>query len=319
MSTLTDARTDEWREWRRAGLGGSDVAAIVGLSPWRSPYALWAEKVGLVEGDQVQAETDSMEFGRRIEPVLARWFEDRTGLYAIGEQTWCRHPEKPWAKATVDWFGGEYKDSATWDALGPAEAKTTADAPDKWAEELPAHYQCQGQWILAVTGYEHLWLPTLHFAFGRREFRVHELERDEADIAFLMTEAERFWFEHVVTGDPPPTDGTAATTAALKAAWKADPPGPAVDLTDRAFLIGIWKDAKADVARAKADLEAASNALMAELGDATEGHVGGQLAVSWRPQRRESYVVQESTFRVLRPHKTTADLKQPPTTTQEKR
>ena len=80
---------ETWLAWRRAGIGGSDVAGILGLSPWASAYSVWVSKVT----ELVDEDNERFEFGRRAEPMLAEWFHDRTGLFVAGEQSWCSHLE----------------------------------------------------------------------------------------------------------------------------------------------------------------------------------------------------------------------------------
>jgi putative phage-type endonuclease len=179
----------DWHEWRRNGLGGSDIAALVGLSPWASPWSIWAEKVGLVHDD---SDNEWQEFGRRIEPVLVRWFEDRTGLHIAGEQMWLEHPDQPWRRCTADGlvFDGHVEEPSVELALAGFEGKSTGDPPSKWeADGIPLNYQCQGQWSMGITGLPRWYFGVLH----GRQFRVYVLERDDADIATLVAAAEKFW------------------------------------------------------------------------------------------------------------------------------
>lgn len=305
---------EDWLEWRRQGIGSSDAAVIIGLSPWKSRYALWAEKT--VEGLDTQDVTHSMEFGTRVEPVLNRWFHDLTDLYILGEQTLCDHPERPWMRATVDGFVAESPDTALADALGIAEDKTTGQAAEEWEKEIPDYYRAQAQWQMAVTGHDRVWFPTLHFAFGRREFHVHELERDQGDIDFLVAEAEKFWTEHILTGEPPEPDGSESTTRALKAAWTGER-GQVCDLTTHARVVDRWKRAKADQKQIEWEVAELENELRALMKKATEGQVDGETVMSWRPQSRTAIdgkglreahpdiaaaFTTTTTIRVLRPH-----------------
>ena len=173
---LTDDSHAEWLQWRRGGIGGSEVAALVGLSPFASPMSVWASKTGLT-GDI--EDNEYMEFGRRAEPMIAPWFTDRTGLAIIGAQTQCEHPDNPTHRCTVDGFVVEDDRATIAQALGVAEIKTTGD---DWTE-IPDAYQCQGQWQMWVTGTHHCWFPTLH----GRKFRIHEMPRDDRAIALQQT------------------------------------------------------------------------------------------------------------------------------------
>jgi len=120
---------------RSTVLGASEVAGVLGLSPWDTPYTVWLRKVGL--GDE-KADNEAMEFGRRAEQMLGRWFTDRTLLYLFGDQTWRPHPRLPWFGATVDGMASDIPFGD--DALGTVEFKTTREP--EW-DILPHHYQCQ--------------------------------------------------------------------------------------------------------------------------------------------------------------------------------
>ena len=103
---MTDYRDDDtwedrqaWLAERRNGVGGSDVAGILGLSPWASPYSVWASKVF---GDVDDRDTLAMSFGRRAEQMIAPWFHELTGLYVGGQQTACVHPDNDWQRCTID-------------------------------------------------------------------------------------------------------------------------------------------------------------------------------------------------------------------------
>lgn len=275
--TAVDTSRDAWLEWRRGGLGGSDVAAILGLSPWTSPWSLWADKAGLIPATD---STDAQEFGHWIEPYLAHKFTEKTGLQVVGEQTQITHPEHPWMRCTVDGFCGY--DFHSIDEMDDWEAKSTSDPP--WTD-VPVYYQCQAQWTMACTGHRAVWFSVLHLAFGRREHRVYSVARDEDDIALLIDRASTFWHEHCLTGTPPPTDHHRATGDTLRAVF-ADIDGRTnLDVTDE--VVALARQRIILKAQAKAldeQIAATENALKAALGESTDGIYDGQLVVSWRPQ-----------------------------------
>ena len=277
--------TAEWLEWRRNGIGASDVAGILGLSPWASPWSVWADKVGLSEGPD---ESEAMEFGKRAEPMLGGYFTDRTGLQIAGEQTWCTHPEYPFMLATVDGFvfesDADYIDRAVCDAIAVVEFKTTSEAP--W-DEVPAHYACQATHIANVTGFDVVWFGVLHLAFGRPTFRVHEFTPDAEDRAFVDEAVTRFWHDHVLTGTPPPTDGKEATTRALGEAWDDTTDEP-VELTEpMRRQLNDLADLKANIKRLEMLRAEMENEIKAALADHELGAVDG-WKVSWKSQTRTS-------------------------------
>jgi len=68
--------TEKWLNERRKGIGGSDAAAICGLSPYRTPLQVWQDKRGL---SGVIPENEAMEWGKRLEPIIRQKYSDTTG------------------------------------------------------------------------------------------------------------------------------------------------------------------------------------------------------------------------------------------------
>jgi putative phage-type endonuclease len=280
-----DERT-EWLAWRQSGVGASDVAGIVGLSPWSSPWSVWANKVGLIPEESA---SETMEFGQWAELMIGPWFAHRTGLHVAGEQTWCTHRTRKTHLCTVDGFVVEEEPAFGWaylrqhgfapEPLGPLQIK--AFGPGRRWDEVPADIQCQEQWEMHVTGLDRVWLAVL---MGRR-LDVHELKRDQGDIDMLIERVDAFWNEHVLTGDPPPVDGSDATARVLHDLFPGDLRGEMIDADETmAAVVERWKAAKAAVKEHEAVEKLAANEIKAALGDATELLVNDQLVASWRRQ-----------------------------------
>jgi len=97
------ANTPEWHELRKSGIGGSDVAAVVGVSKWTSAYALWAQKSGLIPDDF--SDSEAMEWGRLLEPVIRDKFADKHPEWNVIEtDATFRSPKFPWMLGNVDGF-----------------------------------------------------------------------------------------------------------------------------------------------------------------------------------------------------------------------
>jgi putative phage-type endonuclease len=157
----TTGERTEWLEWRRTGIGASDIGSICGWG-FSSPYKVWAEKVGLIGSDE---DNDAFRFGRRMEPVLGRWFEDETGLYVHNEQARRVHSDHPIALATID--GEVYERpglilpdmDAPGVPLGGLEIKTAGVHGWKADDPIPLGYQAQGQWSMFAGA---MWFAVLH-------------------------------------------------------------------------------------------------------------------------------------------------------------
>jgi len=285
--SLDDERS-EWLDWRRGGIGASDVAALCGMSPWASPMSVWADKRGL----STDEDSDVMEFGRRAEPMLTGYFQDRTGFGVRGQQDRCAHPDNPHHLCTLDGWVFE-SPAAVGEPLGIVEYKTTGRGA--W-DEIPDNYAVQVQWQLHVTGQQHAWMGVLH----DRTFRTYPVERDERSIAVLVDVVDRFWTDHVLTGNPPPADAHRATSKALADAYPEPTPGVAADLDDVLWALDLREQAKAAISDAKFDMAKAENAIKAALGDAEVGRIKGEPIISWKQTTRKGHTVAASTFRQLR-------------------
>ena len=82
QSTLSMSH-QEWLEDRRKGIGGSDVATILGLNQYKSAYQLWLEKTGQVE--LKDTESEPAYWGNVLEEVVAKEFQERTGKKFVVE------------------------------------------------------------------------------------------------------------------------------------------------------------------------------------------------------------------------------------------
>lgn len=266
-----------WLERRRTGLGGSDIAGVLGLSPWASPWSVWADKCGLTPLES--ATSDAMEFGTRAEPMLRGYFEDRTGLTVYGEQREMTAEGAEWMRCTVDGFADDDGSPLV------VEFKTTSQSAEQWADGVPVHYQCQATWALAVTGLARVMFGVLHIAHGRPLFRVYTFDRDEEEISFVVDRCRRFWFEHVTTGIPPAVDGSKATTQAVSAVYAEPEPTTTVAADDAtAGAVAELQALRARLAAMKETETELENRLRAAIGTAEALTVGDAVAVTWKAQ-----------------------------------
>lgn len=196
----------EWLQWRKKGLGGSDAGAVAGFSKYRSPVVVWLEKTGKLEASQ--EESQAAKFGRKLEPVVADEFAERTGLKIEPVHEMLQHPEHPFMLANLDrliHMDGEH---------GVLECKT-ADKffATEWDDEkIPDHYYLQVQHYLAVTGLKFAYIAVL---IGGNDFRYKRIERNEEVIGYLVQIEKDFW--KLVTDDTPPAvDGSDATSQLIK-------------------------------------------------------------------------------------------------------
>lgn len=283
---MNDDRT-EWLAWRKLGIGASDVAALLGMSKYASPMSVWTDKMGLAGPDE---DNDYLEYGRRAEPMLTGYFEDRTGLFVVCQQQRAIHPDRPHHRATLDGLVCEHPDG---EPLGVVEYKTTGYGA--W-ETIPDAYAIQVQWQMHVAQQDHAWFGVLH----ERRFATYEVERDQRAIDMLVTAVDAFWNDHVLAETPPPADSHQATAKALAQAYPEPVEGEKVPLDDLKWALELREEAQAALSEAKVQKERADNAIKAAIGDAEIGTIEGEPAFTWKVGTRKGYTVEDKTTRTLR-------------------
>jgi len=262
---------EAWHDWRRKGIGGSDIAGIVGVSPWASPYSVWQSKI---MGDGPDRGSEAMQWGTRLERAIADETAERLGIRVFGEQSLCVHGFHDWARATVDAFYSESNDEPTHD--GVLEIKTTSAY--SW-DAVPDYYALQVQWQLEVADLNHGWVAALH---NGRKLTLWSVERDKELGASLLDVAGRFWEHNVLGMNPPDVDGTAATTEALARQFPAAEPDKRVDLTGMAEKLTLLEQTKAIIKEMTEAQTHVENMIKQQMGDATAGTIGGVDVITWK-------------------------------------
>lgn len=200
------------REFRKTGIGGSEIAALAGLSNWAAPIDIWSDKLTPATDDD-ESDNLRMELGGLFEQPMSRLYAKRTGKYLLKADS-MRHPTRRFALATPDRlvYPSQIKRS---EAL-PHKAERllemkTADRfarkswGDKFNPNIPAVYYVQVQWTMDVVRLEDADLAVL---FDRDFFDVYPLVRDASLLEGLHEIGERFWVDHVLTRKPPPPDAS---------------------------------------------------------------------------------------------------------------
>ncbi|MFE9886819.1 YqaJ viral recombinase family protein [Streptomyces scopuliridis] len=310
--------TPEWDQ-ARAGLTitATEIAAVMGLSPWMSRFSLWHKKAGLPT-PPFQA-NPAMEWGNRLEDAVARKYADEHGAQLASTGTW-RHAEREWQRATPDRLlvascdcGLHQADCCDPKDCGPCcercptcltlalppsallEVKTSPFG-DGWgpsgSDEIPVHYRCQVQWQLDTLG-----LKTCHVALliGGWDYREYVIEYDETDAKVMRGAAERF-LDDVRRGVRPPIDGADATYQTIR----VQPNGR----EDVDVEIPLGLAVRFDLAQEQA--KSAGEELTAARGEVLDCIGGGHRAVC--EGRRIAYrtVNADGTTHALQPYRSTA-------------
>ncbi len=186
----------EWYEQRKKCIGGSDAAAVLGVSPWAQPIDVFCDKTGV---SQPLVENEAMRWGKLLEPVVMAEFTMRTGMETLPRR-YFTHPKYPFLGGNTD---AAIKGRVNGRKAG-LEVKT-ARSGEGWGQEgtdeIPIYYLTQNHHYLLVTGWD-VWYTTV--LIGGSTHKTYVIERDEEAIELMLEGELEFWNEYVVPNIPPP-------------------------------------------------------------------------------------------------------------------
>lgn len=199
-ATLTE---DEWLAWRKKGIGGSDVAAALNLSPYRTARELYYDKIGVEPVIAPADKSITFAIGHLLEDIVAQVFSKQTGLTVYRDQTMYQHPLFPFMLADVDRFvtlpNGE---------KAILECKTAHfSAQCLWANGcVPRHYELQVRHYMSVMNINTAYIACL-FSNNEDDFVWQKIERDLDEEENTISLLEEFWTQYVCRRQEPPLVG----------------------------------------------------------------------------------------------------------------
>jgi len=182
-------------------IGGSDIGAILGLSPFKSPLAVWMEKTGK---EVKTVDSLPLRFGSFVEEFVANEYAKATGFALRHDESIYIHPDYSYMSAHIDRF--VHTDGLDQAATKILECKTAnpfsrAQWGEPGSDQIPLHYLTQVTWYLAITGIERADIAVL---IGNTDFRIYTILRDPELENLVLEKAHHFWHEHVLIDIPPP-------------------------------------------------------------------------------------------------------------------
>lgn len=288
------AITERQAELRRKHLGSSDAAAILGLSPWRSPRDVWIEKTqNLKESEPNPA----MEIGNRFEPVVIDYALERLGAEKAARRNIRRVAKNGIMAANLDC--SIYEQNGTTERAIPLEVKWASD-PSEWGKEedgldgVPLHYAVQPMHQMICTGAPRAFLAVCLHGYRAPEFRLYEIVPTAEMLASLEGKEVRWWKEHV-EGNTPPDDTEPASIETLSRILRT--PGKTITVPDD--IVQTWRDFDALAKKHEKLADEWKARVLEALGDAETG-ISSIGSVSYKTQKRSAYTVQAAEFRVCR-------------------
>lgn len=284
-----DAQERDFHARRLTGLGGSDMGAVLGLSPYRTPYEVWLEKTGRSEPFTGNLAT---RFGTFAEQFVAYEYSLVTGRQVQRFTAVLRHPEAP-IIGHVDRLvipegakRASHRSEIRTD-LG-LECKTAGayaiGRGGEWGEsgtdQVPQAYLIQCACYMALTGCARWDLAAL--IGGNADFRIYHLKRDLELEGYMLEEASRWWRDHVVADTPP--DPQSEDEARLR--WPGHTPGKVAELdSETAELLLRYSETKARQRIIEKRERELRDQIIPVLADADEVTIDGQRVATFRANK----------------------------------
>lgn len=311
---------------RRGFIGSSDIAAIIGLSPFKTAYELWEEKTA---DTWEESDNPILRRGRRAEPFLLETLKGEFDIWVTEANVRVQHPKYDFLHAESDFryvidsgkvdpdaltVNPQYYSVDTWGGaqnIGHGEIKSVGFNRGEWGEagsqDVPAYYLAQS---IFATECNELPETTIWGCFGFDDIRPYRFDADREAGEALVQAAVNFWNNHVLPKVPPATKTAEDCRRVLARfqgfTWEASPEAlqAATEL----------RNVKKSITLLKAEEEGKTKLFLDHLISAAEVYgivpsetknitilaPGGQKFATWNEQHRKAYEVKEADFRVLR-------------------
>ena len=232
---MTNEQRAAWLEGRRTGIGGSDVAAVLGLNPWKTPLDVWDDKLGLSEDKGM---SEPAYWGTVLEDTVAKEFQLRTGMKVQKVSHQFVDPECDSMIANIDRaiinreiakkvrplldveeieryanitgverpintdiaFEAKTAHAFTADLWGPSQELEIKQNNIKTEHVIPLYYETQIQWYCGILKLRGMYLAVL---IGGSDFRMYWIDARPDVFQVIKEKCSAFWNNHVLTKTPP--------------------------------------------------------------------------------------------------------------------
>lgn len=264
---------EEWLKWRKKGLGGSDIAAILGISKWSSAIDIWLQKTNQKFDETI--ENEAMTWGKILEPVIREQFKQKTGKKVVEVHSILQNEEYRFMLADLD---GLTEDSEGNPAILEIKCVSEYKRSEWDNDQIPYYYMTQVMHYLAVTGLDTAFVCAL---IGGNSLVIREVKADQEMIAMLVACEKNFW-DKVVNCVRPEADGSDACKELLDSLYRGGVSEQIVLPEEAIEFVDLYLEASADEDSAKAKKQLASNRLKEIMGDYNSATCLGHT-VSWKP------------------------------------
>ena len=264
---------ERWLECRMHGpkgdirytVGGSDVAAIFGVSPWTTPLELWLIKKGRMKPPK-KMNQDQLAMGHMLEPIAAEWYARKSGNHVYQDTGLYQHADHPYALANFDRRFTRASDGED----GILECKSsTYHKADHWADgAIPLYYEMQLRFYLSVADVTHGAFSCIWGNNPENDLAMPEIERDSAKEDMIFERLDE-WIWSLENDKPPTMSGVSSSLAmeSLARIYGASQPSlPTIEfprkyersLRQIAMLQGKVRDCESEIKLYEKEIEAHS-------------------------------------------------------------
>lgn len=279
---------EEWLSLRRKFIGGSDIAAICGLHPYKTPLQVWLEK----KGRSIEWTSEKAELGHKLEPIIREMYEQKEGhrvftfneIYSVGI-----------AGASLDGIisnvmPGQYFNTSdpagdrlqqTWDGVFEAKHPGWRQAPRWDNNQAPEEYRCQVVWYMGILGLEWADIAAL---IGGDDWQTRRIEFDAELFGLMMQRAEQWWRDYII-GDKEP-DAEAQDSEVLSQLHRPDP-ALTVDLApEDSYTVLTYCTLDEQIKKLAAEKEKCESLLKQKMMGYSQGFVDG-YRIDWKEQTQQ--------------------------------
>lgn len=246
-------------------IGGSDLAPILGVSPYATALDVYLRKTGEAPEQEM---SEPMRWGTLLEPVILARYAEATGI-DVTPGVYMYDDSRHWLRGHLD-------------GLAPdrvVEVKATRSAQD-WGEpgtdQIPIYYVPQVQLYMYLA---HRTMADVPVLIGGSDFRVYTVARDDALIGGILGRAAAFWHEHILARVPP----APVNLADVRALFKRDSGIVQIASPDVVAAAQALASVKAVIRRSESEAERLEFVLQSAMRDAAELVTdSGDLLATWR-------------------------------------
>jgi len=269
-------------------LGGSDVAAILGISPWKTPLDVYLDKIQPRKEEADMGRLKVLNRGKRMEPYVIDLLAEETGLEIVRRGERYLDPELNFIAAEIDAEAatGENVEIKT---VSPFKAKEWGE---EQSDEIPLHYAAQAMHGMMVTSREVCIFGVL---IGGDDFRVYRIERDDVTIDAIRQKEIEFWSRIQARQAPEPS-----TVSDVFRLFGTKDSGLAVEASEslQADVIAL-KSLKDDAERLGAQIDLREERIKLHMADASILTMNGKPVLTWKEQASKRF--DQSAFKADQP------------------